>query len=407
MPAVQTLVTAAAIFAVRTRVTPLDPQGYPAVGAGVIVSASLVKATITPVVEAGDDIVVKAASGDLAAFAKHGDMIKRGTLNVEMAVPDPNLVAAITGGVVFSDTTAALGLPTGTILATPIATGGVLAAGSYGYRVTQYGPYGETMATPEVVAVVAGPTGSVHISGGTLAAGAMGMKFYGRIPGQEQLLGKLVNIGSQATSAATGTGSPATLAVTALTQAIPQGYTFEIAGDATHTIFTTTAASGTGSTTLAVTVSAPITTAIPAGAIVPTFVDDGTRSPFGHIPTTDLSAGPGHNVGYQEPALGPVSQPYGVSIEFWMQRFKMGQLAPDYPYYRFVHPAVKNGHMMPYDVTNANKQTIVEGDAFENSNWGGGPFGDWQFDSSKWNQYTVSSADSLPDVTVAPIPASV
>jgi hypothetical protein len=405
MPAVQTLVTAAAIFAVRTRLTPLDPQGYPSVGAGVIVSASLVKATVTPVVEAGDDIVVKAASGDLAAFAKHGDMIKRGTINIEMAVPDPNLVAAIQGGVVFSDTTAALGVPSG-LAAQPMATGGVLAAGSYGYRVTAYSAYGETTAATEVIAVVTGTTGSVQLSGVVFAAGAFGIKFYGRTPGMEQLLGKLVNIGSQATSGPSGTGTVVTLPVVSLTQSIPQGYTFTVAGDASHTLFTTTAAAGPGSTQLAVSTPGSVSTPIAAGAIVPTFLDDGTRTPFGHIPTVDNSAGPGLNVGFQEPALGPVSNPNGVSVEFWMQRFKGGQLAPDYPYYRFAFPAMKNGHMMPFDVTNANKQTILEGDAFENSNWGAGPFGDWQFDSSKWGQYTVSGADSLPAVTIAPLPAS-
>jgi hypothetical protein len=396
----------AAIWVSVMRVSTLDVNGFPAAGSNTFTTNALVKATLTPVIETGDDIAVKNAYGDLVAWGKHGDMVKYGTISVELAVPDAQLEQLLCGGTSYTASGTALGVPTGLTL-TAGTTGGTLAAGPYSYRATQYNSYGETAAGTEVTATTTGSTGIVTLSGITMAAGALGVRIYGRAQGTEQLMGSYVNIGSQATSAASGTGSVTSLTVTALTQPIPAGYTFQIAGD-TNTpkiTFTTTAAVGVGATTLPV--SAPsVTTTIAAGAINPVFVDTGAVTPSGAVPTVDMSAGPGAAIGYQAPALGPVAAPNGVSLELWQKRMINGQQATDWPWYRIVLPKCINFHIMPRDHTNANMATIMEGQAWGNANWGNGPFGDWPLDSTKWYQRKVDGSQVVPTAGVTAVPAN-
>jgi hypothetical protein len=306
------------IWAKAIRITPLDSLGNLIAGVSTLVTDTMVKLTITPVMEAGDQVAVKNAGGDLSTWAKHGDIIKWYTLLIELAIPDPQLEAAIAGGVVFSDSGAALGLVTG-LAATAYNSGGTLGAGTWGYRVSQYNSYGQTVASTEVTATTTG-TGQVYLSGWTLVAGALGVVIYGRTIGGEQKIGQMLNIGAQTTSAASGTGAGVvTLPVTALTQPVPAGFTFTIAGDtnAVKIVFTTTAAAGIGAVVLAVTTSISITTTIAAGAIVPTFVDTGVVVPSGAMVSVDGTAGPGVGVGYQTPATGSVGTRTGVTCTRW------------------------------------------------------------------------------------------
>ena len=400
------LTTGASIFAVATRVTVLDSNGFPAAGANTYTTDKLVKATITPVLESGDDIAIKNAAGDLAAWTKHGDMVKYGTLNLELAVPNPSLEAAMSGGTVYNDAGAALGAPTG-LTVTGQTTLGTLAAGTYGYRVAQFNAYGTSVAGTEVTVTNSGATSTNVLTGMSIGAGALGWNFYGRTIGGEQLLGSLANIGTQATSAVSGTGSVTSLAVTALTKPIPKGYTFTIAGDTNSPkiVFTTAASAGIGAVALLVTASQTVTITIAAGNIVPAFVDSGSIVPSGAVPTSDLSAGPGNQVGYQMPALGPVANPNGVSVEFFAKRIIQGYQATDYPYWRWVLPRVVAMHTLPRDFTNANAATVMEGQAWENPNWGSGPVGDWQFDSTKMLQRAVCGAQIVPAAGVSAVPA--
>jgi hypothetical protein len=395
----------AAIWVSVMRLTALDVNGYPAAGANSFVSAVPLKATLTPVMETGDDIAVKNAAGDLVAWGKHGDMVKYGTVALELALPDPQLEQLLCGGTVYNATGTALGAPTGLTLTTG-TTGGTLAAGPYAYRVTQYNSYGETTPGTEVSATTTGSTGIVTLSGVTMAAGALGVRIYGRLQGTEQLLGYYVNIGSQAPSAASGTGSVTSLSVTALTSPIPAGYTFQIAGDTNSpkVTFTTSQAVGVGATTLPVN-AVTVGTTIAAGVINPVFVDTGAVTPSGAVPTVDLSAGPGNAVGYQAPALGNVADPNGISLEMWQKRMINGQQATDYPWYRIVLPKCINFHIQPRDFTNANQQTVMEGQAWHNPNWGTGPFGDYPLDSTKWYQRKVDGSQVLPVASVTPVAA--
>ncbi len=328
---------------------------------------------------------------------------------MELAVPDPNLEAACCGGTILSASNVGLAAPTGTAV-TAYTTLGTLTAGTYGYRVSQYNQYGETPAGTEVTVVLAGSTASALVSGMSLAAGGLGWRFYGRTIGGEQLLGQMIGIGTQATSAASGTGSVASLSVTALTAPIPAGYTFTITGD-TNTpkiVWTTLAEASVGAVTLLVSPSQSVGTTIAAANLVPCFQDTGAITPSGmFIATgaTDMTVGPGTGVGYAHPALGVVGNPNGVSLEFFEKRIISGYQATDYPYYRIVLPRVANMVIEARDVTNAPYQTLMTGQAFQNPNFGTGPFGDWQFASTLYAMRAVCGAQIVPTAGVTGIAA--
>ncbi len=399
---------AAAIWCQAMRVSALDPNGYVDPGANSYVTNQLIKATITPVTATGDDIELKNANGDLVTFAKHGDIPKYATVSLELGTPDPALEQICCGGTLLTSSAAALGAPTGLVV-TPQITLGSLAAGAYSYRATQYNAFGESPAEASVVASVAsGVAGTCVISGVVMGAGATGVRVYGRIQGAEQLLGAYPNIGTQATSAVSGTGSPTQLTVTALTQSIPAGTTFTITGD-TNTVkivFTTSAFAPAGTVTLPVTVSQTITTTIAAGNLIPCFVDAGVLTPLGNLPQTDQTAGPGI-AGYAAPNLGYVANPNGVSMEFWEKAITGGVPAASQPYWWIVMPRVANMHIMPRDITNANLQTVMEGQGEQNPNWGAGPAGTWPFGSTQYSQRARCGSIMVPTPSYNPVAATV
>jgi hypothetical protein len=373
-----------------------------------LVTNTLVKLTETPVVETGDDIAIKGASGDLGVFAKHPDMPKYRTISMEVYAPDPLLEQMCVGGTVLSSAAAALGTPTGTAVVGQ-TTLGTLAAGTYGYRATQYNAFGESTAQAEVTVTNTGSTSTNVISGTVMAAGALGTRIYGRLRGQEQFMGSYLNIGTQVTGAASGTGAVTSLTVAAggLTVSIPSGFTFTLSGD-TNTpliVFTTTAFSGIGAASIPVTASQTVTTTIATAAnLVPCFVDSGSIVPGtsgASFPTTDTTAGPGTGTGYAAPNMGIVGNPNGISIEAWAKRIRGGTQATDWPYWYYVWPKVTGMHTMPRDFTNANLQTILEGQAYSSTTWGSGPGLTWPFASTQVSQRMACSALIVPTASFA------
>jgi hypothetical protein len=389
---------AASIWVSAMRVCQLDANGFINPGAPTYSTNALVKIDSNPVLETGDDIAIKNASGDLSAFAKHGDIPKYHTIQVELATPDPVLEQVLVGGITYSDSTAALGAPTG-LTVTPQITGGSLPAGTYGYKATQSNAYGETIATADVSGSVAsGVAGSVVLSGLTLAGSALYGRIYGRTIGGEQLIGSIPNIGAQTTAAASGTGAVNQLTVAPLTKSIPVGTTFQLSGD-TNTpkvVFTAIAFAGVGAVTVSVSTSATVATTIASGAsLQPVFVDTGAITPTGYPSQSDTTAGPGI-VGYQAPALGIVANTNGVSIEAWGRAIVNGSQATVLPFYRWVFPKVTGMHTGQRTLTNANTQSMMEGQGTGNPNWGTGPVGDWTFDSSRVQQRARCGALTLP-----------
>lgn len=387
------------VFSEVTRFSQLDADGFIPVGAAVYVTNQLIKATFTPVMETGVDLVLVNANADISAHFKHGDMPKYYTAALDMqSTQDAILHAMLAGGTVLTDSTAALG-----VYAPPVPTGqitlGTLPANTYGYRATEYNAYGETAVSTEATAVVAsGTTGAVVVAPAAMAPGALGARVFGRSPGGEQFMGVVPNIGSQATSAASGTGTVTALTVTALTKAIPSGTQFQIVGDTNTTkiVFTTTAPAGIGAVSLAVSASQSITTTIAPAALTPVFVDNGSIVPAGHYSTTDSTAGPGNDVGWQAPPLAVVSNPNGIGCEFWGKAVLNGTQVSYLPYGRWVIPGVKYLHEEAHTFQANFLENNFAGQAFENPNWGSGPFGDWQFDSSKVMQYARASRYTVP-----------
>ena len=399
---------AASVWAVATRFSRLDEEGYVDAGAPTYTTEQLMKCTMTPVLETGDDIAVKNAKGNLGVYAKHGDIPKYATINVEMAIPDPGIEALCDGGTLLNATGAALGLPEDPTLEAK-ETGGTLKKGLFGYRVSEYNQYGESEATPsETIKSEAVATGEVIVIGGKPKEGALGQRVYGRQAGFEQYMGTIRNLGAQETSAAVTAIPTTSIPVAALTVSIPAGTTFVLSSDPAKpkTVFTTSAFAAINSTEVLVEEVTPAEEIPTKAKINPCFVDTGAITPEGGLPHADTTAGPGEATGYAEPALGSVANEHGVSVEFFTRAIVAGTEAGTLPYWRIVIPKVTGMHIQPNDVTNANMATIMEGQGFQNPNWGAGPTGDWQFASNKWRQRARCGKQIVPSAGYAPVAAT-
>lgn len=407
---------ATSIWVVASRITPLDVNTFaPDPGSLCYTTDTAMKLTFQPTVETGDAITIKNASGNLSVAAKHDDIPWIGDITFELATPNPILTQLLTGGVVINASGTALGAPSG-FAATAQTTLGTLPAGTYGYRAAQYNQYGQSTAQNDFSATTTGSTGTVIIGGGTLAAGALGAYIFGRTIGSERFIGIIPNLGSQTTNAASGTGTPTSLTVTALTASIPSGTTFQLSGDTNSPkiTFVTTAFAPVGAVVLPVSVTTvpgmsaqSITTTIAtAAAIVPVLVDAAVTATGAAPQSTDTTAGAGLGAGLQAPAFGTVANPTGVSIEMWSQAFNLGQQAFPYPYWRWVFPRVTGGYLTSRDLANANLQTPIKATGRQNPNWGTGPMGDFQDDSTKWWQCVRCGAEVVPPVSLVGVAAT-
>jgi hypothetical protein len=313
--------------------------------------------------------------------------------------PDPQLEALLTGGTVFNDTSTALGAG-GTPAVTSYTTGGVLAAGTYDYAVANYNRWGPSEIGADVTVVTTGSTSVNIIAPASVPAGAFGSVIYGRIIGLLQQIGKVPNIGSQETgTGGIATGTITSIPVAALTEPIPQGTTFTVTGD-TNTppvVFTAAETGLVGSVTLAVE-SVTVASAIGSGLVlIPVFVDTGVVVPSGLPSTSDLTAGPGLAVGQQAHSVGVVANPNGIGLEFFMERIIDGHQATDgLGYIQFVIPRATNFVVGARDATNAEMASVFTGDSFENPNFGEGPAGDFEFDTSKVFQWAYCNELIVP-----------
>lgn len=386
------------------RLCPLDALGNPQVGQSAFITDIAMKLTATPVKETGDDIFVRGGDGLGKVIAKKGDIVKRYTLDLSLAEPDNNLEALLAGGTVFASSASALGAPTG-LTATPQTTLGTLTAGAYVYGITQTNANGESVLSTLVNATTTGSTGAVVLSGYTPAAAAEVVTLYGRTAGGIRSLASQVVLGATITTTSTsGTGSVTSLAVSGgISVPIPAGFTFQISGDtnAVKIVFTTTSAVTKGATSIPVSVSQTVTTTIAAAAIIPVLVDTSVWVPTRVAPLVDQTAGIGTGDGYQTPLPGIIGNPTGVSIEAWSSRVLATGEATDYPDWWHVFPKVKNFVVGARNITNANMESDFSGEAYTNANWGTGPDGTWDKDSTGIYQRRICTdiLRPLPSVT--------
>jgi hypothetical protein len=84
-----------------------------------------------------------------------------------------------------------------------------------------------------------------------------------------------------------------------------------------------------------------------------------------------------------------------------------GQQVSYLPYWRWSIPGAKNFHASSRTFSNTIMASSYTGEAFENANWGSGPFGDWQFASGQVYQRARAGAATLPSIGLSPVVATV
>jgi hypothetical protein len=373
------------------------------------VTEQLMKLTAAPAVETGDEVKIKNASGNLSVYAKHGDMPTWGKLTFDLVEPDANLEALLTGGTLLGSSAAALGEPSAATTLNQ-EKGGELAKAFYGYRIANYNSFGESKATVEVAAeaknAVAENTMVVIPATGTFTAGTLGLRVFGRTGGVQQYIGTIPNIGKQKLSVAIAAKEAKNktvipITVTALTESIPKGTILMVKGDtsAPKALLKTTIFGAKGATVLEVeNIAVENSAKIEPEEFIPVFVDTGAITPSGGIPTVDQTAGPGENIGVNAPELGQVGNENGVSIECFTKAISKGVQTLTQPFYHWIFPRCTNFHIATRDLTNANAATTIEGEAFNNLNWGSGPAGDWPFASTKWYGRARCSRNIVPTI---------
>lgn len=409
------LTPGASVFVKAFRVSALTEEGAIAPGATTVTTKDGMKCNITPVMDTGDDIAVKNAKGDLATLAKHGDMIKYYTVQLELAKPDPQIEQLCCGGSLIGSSAAALGEP-GAPTVTPQNSGGSLAKGFYGYRLASYNVFGESKANAEVLGTeaLAATENTMVVLAGSFPAGSTGVRVFGRAPGAGQFIGVIPNIATPKLKKAVAAkaakkGTPFVIEVEAVTVGIPGGTTFKTASAAILQVVGYVAA-GASTATVELINETENAAEIKAENLKPLFYDTGAVTPSGAPKETDTTGGPGENIGYQAPALGPVANENGVGIEAWSYCYVEGQPATTQPFWWWVFPRVRYMHIMPRDLTNANAVTIMEGIAIGNPNWGTGPTGEWPETilkaSQPWQRIRCGG-EVIPTPSYTPVAATV
>jgi hypothetical protein len=116
-------------------------------------------------------------------------------------------------------------------------------------------------------------------------------------------------------------------------------------------------------------------------------------------------------VGYQAPAIGSTPNPNGVSLELYTRAVQDGAFANQYPYFWWVFPRCTSFTLSADTKLEAANAGIPEfaADAQQNPNWGAGPDGLWQWDSSRvWQYARVSTIPNLSQgYANVPVPPTV
>lgn len=411
------LTPGASVFVKAFRLSQITEEGNVAPGAVTVTTKDGMKLNIAPTMETGDDIAIKNANGDLATLAKHGDMIKYYTLQLELAKPDPQIEAMFCGGTMLSAAQAALGEPGAPTLETQ-TTEGEIPAGTFAYRLSNSNAFGEGLATAEVTQVTTGATSANVIVAGAPNVNAAEQRVYGRTIGAPFLLGTIPNFGTtiavKTTVAAKAwkKGEAKVLTIEKVTKPIPAGSFFKVAGKSVYKTLTYISTSS-ASVTVELVNEAESTVLTAAEVLKGVFYDQGgTKTPVGTAApvATDTSGLTAENIGYQAPPLGPVANTNGVAIEAWSYNYVEGAPSVSQPYWWWVFPRVRYGHQLARDLTNANLATLMEGIAVGNPNFGAGPTGEWPSSvvpaTAPWQRIRCGS-EVIPEPSYSPVAATV
>lgn len=333
------------LHCIAFRVARLAADGSTPADAGsnsAYVSDKLLKIDFNAEVDEGPEVANRGASGLLVQTFKLPDQIKRLNVSVEIATGDPELEFILTGGTILTSNATPLAAM-GTVTPSTATTGGVLAAGTYGYKVSALSQYGETAASAEATQVTTGSTSTVGLSWAAIS-GAVGYRVYGRTSGGAwRYIATVAQAGSPSyTDLGSITPDPALPAPTIDTSGVaPNGYAYPAVGE-------NAVPDGISFEAWARNVAQPGTPGYPSGQQI-------GQAPYVHwvFPRLYLAKGD-RTLDGENPVNGMFSG-YGV----------------------------------------------------ENSGWGNGPFNDWPYASNRLVQFAYTNAVPTPSVGRVAIPAQV
>lgn len=115
---------AGSIYAIRMRLTRLNPDGSPLVGAkSQIVSNALTKANFTPQTEDGDEIELKNGAGELCVYYLAPATLKSMDFELDLCSPDPESAEMLSGGDVLVDGSDSVGYAAPEVGTIPVPNG--------------------------------------------------------------------------------------------------------------------------------------------------------------------------------------------------------------------------------------------------------------------------------------------
>lgn len=103
----------------------------------------------------------------------------------------------------------------------------------------------------------------------------------------------------------------------------------------------------------------------------------------------------GRPKGFAAPPIGPITGA-GIGIELWAIRVDDGADDPDFPYAHWLYPRVKNLRVGDHEHGAGSLQPAFTGQAYQNSNWGDGPVGDWPATSDRIYQWIPAATMPTP-----------
>lgn len=105
-------------------------------------------------------------------------------------------------------------------------------------------------------------------------------------------------------------------------------------------------------------------------------------------------------IGWKAPAIGPIADDGGISIEVWTRRIDDGEEDADSPYGWWIYPRIKNLQFSGYAHEDNPLLMTFSGQAYENPNWFDGPLNDWPNSSDSDRVVAYLPTGTLPTASV-------
>lgn len=113
----------------------------------------------------------------------------------------------------------------------------------------------------------------------------------------------------------------------------------------------------------------------------------------------------GYSVGGSAPAVGAFGAPNGVSLEVWSEHIVDGDIAPIYPYIRWVFPRSK-WTPAKFSIDQNHMPRPLDGFTSQNPNWFNGPGNDWTYSSDRSYAHAYDTSIPTPQCGAQTLAAS-